>query len=231
MYKQANNKNIEFIVDAAFPLSKLLHHAVQFQLSGANRMSIYAPISYFSEMNSISKMVNSGIWHFNPAVNLNPCLKLNIDIAVLTILENMRKTFPVQRRGHLRPYLELILLTEGLAIKDIRTMLEQMRIEADSIAFPDINIPADAEDRSDLLDLFVSNMGVHKRRKAGPAPPRVDHRMSYWIKLRTDTAHLILNELCKLNIDASVIKDLFELGLTYADDFPSRCFNYLKSDI
>jgi radical SAM superfamily enzyme YgiQ (UPF0313 family) len=227
LYNSANSKNIEFLIDINFPLRKLLHHAAQFQLAGASRMKLYAPILYFSDPQTISKLINSGIWHFMPIICLNDFSKDNQRQTIKSIIRQISHTYTVLGRGQLRPYLGINLYTQGSAINEIQKSINFVRDEADSICLPDIADFLDLFGKADIADLFLDSIGNNERKQKVSDPSMMDVRPDYWLKLPSKAIPPVMDALNIRYMKADLFNDL-ELSIHEYSKFP--CYQHLAKE-
>jgi len=158
-------------------------------------MKVFAPVSYFSDLTAINKMINSGIWHFKIIILMDEISEEADISAIKKILKYIRQPFSVIGRGRIRPYTEIVLLTKGCELKEVREKIDFLREGADSISLPDIEESLKVSGKLEIKKLFEESLGMNKKRTKISNPSEMGDRPDYWLKLPSNIVKLVLEEV------------------------------------
>ncbi|MCK5849718.1 MAG: radical SAM protein, partial [Kiritimatiellae bacterium] len=200
-------KDVEIVVGDYIELQVLLNVAAQFQLSGAQRIKLVAPLTFFRDIDDITKMVNTGIWHYRTFVG---SICGDVDNIVLDFhkvresIQLLGRKFKVNGFG-VRPHLEVVLLSSEDDVPELQSMIEVVRKEAESIAMP--SLAGDAEFLNGLFADAVTSEEVKELVKSSAGSARTAGR-DYWPKVSETAVRQVFNESEDLDLVCKYLEDL-----------------------
>ena len=214
-YGEAAGMDIELFAGDGVAATELLHHAAQFQLSGAERIRLIGPPSLFGDAELTPRMVGVGIWQYRTFVDFDgdSCGQAVLDLR--QALDNVKvcgRSVPLRGRGDLRPYVEVVALLRGDNLDAFRDAAEHIRNEVEAIHMPGLagsgpSLPAE-DLRAMVLDAVESSEEVERMNKTYRRFRTAGR--DYWPKLpgpvmkgvlsESDYVDEIVEHLCELEL-------------------------------
>lgn len=204
------DQDVELIAGDGLPLQDVLHLAAQIHFCGAARIRLVTPMTFFAEADTVKALVNCGVWHYRTFVDLrNKPLRmddLRYDAAFTRAMEDLKKlnvTFRLQRRGEIRPFVEVVFLTGDKTIEELWEVVRYIGQSSSVVALPDLRTP----DSVAWLDHPDSGYEDTVRSR-------------FWIKLTEPAMRHVLRDTSKLD---EVIGHLKLLGLVCSESEQPPC--------
>ena len=225
-YEQAAGKDVNLFTGDGVSIRDILHHAAQFQLSGAERIRLTAPPSLFDDADSVGRMVGAGIWQYRTFVDFDgeSCGAAVLDLQ--RVLENVKmlgRSFRLRGRGDLRPYVEVVALVRNAVPAAFQEALEQIRNEVEAIHLPGLagtGLSIPVEDlRAMFLDAVESTEEVERMNRTS-SRFRTAGR-DYWPKLPGAALQRVLADPDGVE---EIVEHLGVLGLLACDTARPPCF-------
>lgn len=129
---EAFNMDVELVCGDGIDIEALCLTASQFQLAGATRICLTAPISLINRTKDLDAFIKAGIWHFTLYMNTDS------EHVVSTIGPVLKKRYQLNIPVTIRPFTELVFMDKGSRADTAQKAIEDWGSKAQLLTFPDV---------------------------------------------------------------------------------------------